>query len=138
MLRWDGDGGMEQHKRDAGELAERCIAEWCRVAAEAGEPVAQWLLGTCRYRGIGIRCDDFEAAKWFRRAAKQGHADAQWKLGYWCYAQGRGVPRDLAEATRWYERAAALGYSKAQKQLLRLQRDAHEAARRSPERKGHA
>ncbi|TCP40914.1 tetratricopeptide repeat protein [Rhodovulum marinum] len=70
-------------------------------AAEAGDPVAQELLGLMYRRSKEYS----EAADWFRRAAKQGRTKAQIGLG-WMYESGEGVPLDPARAHMWYDIAA--------------------------------
>lgn len=73
-------------------------------AAEAGDPVAQEMLGLMYRRGKEYS----EAAYWFRRAAKQGRTKAQIGLG-WMYENGEGVPLNPARAHMWYDMAAENG-----------------------------
>ncbi|MFC1833906.1 tetratricopeptide repeat protein [Thermodesulfobacteriota bacterium] len=54
--------------------------KWFRVAAEQGDPNAQYQLGEKYLHGKGVPADREEAAKWFRRAAKNGNKDAQKQL----------------------------------------------------------
>jgi TPR repeat protein len=83
-------------------------AERCRVAAEDGNPVAQFALGGLYYNGDGVEQDASEAVKWYRKAAEQGYAKAQVALGL-LYAQGIGVDADNEEAFKWFREAAKQG-----------------------------
>lgn len=55
-----------------GRLFYGNIIEEFRKAAEAGDPRAQFCLGTCYKTGDGVEIDETEAAKWLRKAAEQG------------------------------------------------------------------
>ena len=90
-----------------------------RTAASSGDAVAQYNLGMCYARGVGVSQDMAEAVKWFRLSADQGHAAAQYELGA-CYLRGEGVPRDAAEAAKWFRLAADQGNQLAQEALKRL------------------
>ncbi|MGC9418376.1 MAG: tetratricopeptide repeat protein [Rhodovulum sp.] len=70
-------------------------------AAEAGDPVAQEMLGLMYRRSKEYA----EAADWFRRASEQGRTKAQIGLG-WMYETGEGVPQDTVRAHMWYHLAA--------------------------------
>lgn len=83
--------------------------ELYRRAAEEGSKEAQYNLGVCYSKGIGVTPDKAESVKWYRKAAEQGQVNAQWNLGM-CYDNGRGVTQDKAEAVKWYDRAAEQGY----------------------------
>jgi hypothetical protein len=63
---------------------------WLWVAAQAGDPFAQSLLGSCFNRGWGITIDPRAAYAWWLRAAEAGEPDALYNLGT-AYATGRGV-----------------------------------------------
>ena len=81
--------------------------------ANAGDAVAQQILGVAYDDGQGVPEDDVEAVKWYRLAALQGVADAQYELGM-MYYNGTGVPQDYAEAAKWFRLAAEQGIAKAQ------------------------
>ena len=51
--------------------------DWCRMAAEQGNAVAQFNLGRCYAHGEGVNEDMTEAVKWFRAAAEQGDENAK-------------------------------------------------------------
>ena len=86
---------------------------WFRKAADAGQSLAQLLLGLCYDLGIGLAKDTALAIPWFVKAAAQGLAPAQFILGT-CYASGRGVAANAALAASWYAKAAAQGFTKQQ------------------------
>ena len=60
--------------------------EGYKAKAGKGDPVAQFNLGNCHYKGEGVAKDMVEAVKWYRKAADKGLADAQFNLGA-CYCQ---------------------------------------------------
>lgn len=80
--------------------------EWYRKAAEKGDHLAQYRLGTIFDKGeSGVRQDKAEAVKWFRMGAEQDQIDCQYMLGLH-YATGEGVERDLDEAAKWIRKSA--------------------------------
>jgi clan AA aspartic protease (TIGR02281 family) len=105
-------------------LAKRCAklpdyteaTKWSRNAADRGEALAQFLLGSMYASGVVVKRDDAESAKWYRKAADQGDAKAQTGLGL-AYDLGMGVNRDYAEARKWYRKAADQGDATGQNYL---------------------
>ena len=87
--------------------------EAVKMAAEQGDDLAQFDLGSMYYKGEGVPEDIAVAVAWFRKAAEQGHAQAQSFLGS-LYDIGEGVPEDDALAVRWYRKAAEQGFAQAQ------------------------
>ncbi len=89
-----------------------------RASAEAGDPHAQFTLGSMFFEGDGVAPSHAAGAAWFRLAAEQGHADAQFNLGV-LYEQGggSGVPPDPRRAVLWFSKAANAGHPKAQSSL---------------------
>ena len=79
--------------------------EELRLAAEQGDPDAQYELGRMYNKGEGVPPDGQEAVRWLQLAAEQGNADAQLILGL---ADAGG------EAARWYRLAAEQGNANAQ------------------------
>ena len=71
--------------------------KWTRLAAEAGEPVAQVNLAICYKTGQGVEQSDAEAIRWTRKAAEQGDVEALYNLAY-CYAEGDGVEQSIEKA----------------------------------------
>ena len=51
--------------------------KWYKKAAEQGHAGAQYNLGPCFAKGVGVEIDLEEAARWFKKAADQGHVNAQ-------------------------------------------------------------
>lgn len=84
------------HDRGADGEAE----QWCRVAAEAGHPVATNNVGYL----LDLRNAATEAEGWYRRAAELGYPDAMFNLGLHFEAHG-----DDAAAQRWFRNAADAG-----------------------------
>jgi TPR repeat protein len=79
--------------------------KWYRIAAETGNPYAQFNLGNF-YR----RVDRYgEAADWLERSDDQGYLPATYALGI-LYRFGAGVPQDAAKALGYFERAAHGGH----------------------------
>jgi uncharacterized protein len=77
-----------------------------RVAAEQGNPAAQFVLGQFLSNGDGVEQNYKEAAVWFRRAAEQGDDAAEEALAA-AYFFGRGIPQDYIEAHKWANLAVA-------------------------------
>ena len=104
---------------DKKETDLRGQVESYREAAERGDAKAQYKLGRCYAKGLGVDKNWVEAVKWYRMAAEQGDAKAQYKLGR-CYALGVGVDKyDMVEAAKWYRMAAEQGDANAQYALGR-------------------
>lgn len=80
---------------------------WLQVAAEAGSPEAQYILG----QGLG---DTPEALNFLRQAATQGHADAAFALGV---ASLEGPSQNISAAVSWFRVAASKGHGAAQYNL---------------------
>ena len=93
--------------------------KWLVRAAEAGEPVAQYRLGTLYERGRGVALDTAKAARWYQAAANQGSRKAMHNLAV-AFTEGAGVKKDFAEASRWFLKAAALGLKDSQFNLAVL------------------
>jgi hypothetical protein len=87
-----------------------------RMAAEQGNPEAQFELGQMHAQGLGITQQFEAAADWYLLAAKQGHAKAQFHLGF-LYSHGQGVSQDYAKAYQWYCISDRFGYALAKKNL---------------------
>ena len=84
------------------------MPEPLRRAAEAGNPVAAYEIGTRFAEGKGVARDLAQAAQWYQRAADAGLAPAEYRLGS-LYERGQGVVRDEARAVALYRRAADQG-----------------------------
>lgn len=74
--------------------------------ARLGDPQAQFELGLCYQKGLGVKAREDKAAKWLLRAAQQGLPRAQSEYAE-LLACGRGVKRNEDKALAWFKRAAA-------------------------------
>ena len=88
-------------------------------AAEKGQAVAQYRLGTLYERGQGVPADGAKAAHWYEMAANQGNRKAMHNLAV-AYAGGASGKKNMAEAARWFAKAASLGLSDSQFNLAVL------------------
>ncbi len=73
--------------------------------AGRGYAPAQYRVGLCYDRGIGVAKDGLQAVYWYKQAARAGVSSAQVELGD-CYRAGRGTIKDAALAYHWYREAA--------------------------------
>jgi localization factor PodJL len=87
-----------------------------KAAADGGDPLAAYEMGTRHLEGRGVAVSAAEAAKWYQRAADAGVVPAQYRLGS-LYEKGTGVLRDFERARRLYERAGEAGNAKAMHNL---------------------
>src|SRR5512140_1259738 len=90
----------------------KAAALWTPLA-EAGDPTAQYRLGTLYAEGQGVPQDDDIAFKWFLRAAEKGEPSAQYDVGA-SYMGGHGVKASDVEGAKWFLRAANQGMVYAQ------------------------
>jgi localization factor PodJL len=104
---------------NAAALSVRDAIAAIRDHAAAGDPAAQFELGSRYSEGRGVGRDAKAAAEWFQKAAEQGLAPAQYRLGS-LYEKGVGVDRDYAQARGWYQRAAQAGNARAMHNLAVL------------------
>jgi localization factor PodJL len=88
-------------------------------AAEKGQAVAQYRLGTLYERGQGVSADPAKAMHWYELSANQGNRKAMHNLAV-AYASGPPGKRNMTEAARWFAKAAALGLSDSQFNLAVL------------------
>jgi localization factor PodJL len=108
----DGTGGTPVNLPDA--------VKFLSQAAEKGQAVAQYRLGTLYERGQGVAADPAKAAHWYEMAANQGNRKAMHNLAV-SYASGaNGGKKNMPEAARWFAKAAALGLSDSQFNLAVL------------------
>ena len=84
---------------------DQAAVDMIRAAAEAGNPQAQYELGTILLSSTGAEKKPEEALKWYRMAAKQNNADAQYTLGK-MYAAGDGVKKSRDRAFEYFNMAA--------------------------------
>lgn len=90
----------------------KAAALW-QPLADAGDPVAQYRLGTLYAEGRGVAQSDETAFKWFLRAAQKGDPLAQYDVGA-SYMGGHGVKASDVDGAMWFQRAANQGMPYAQ------------------------
>jgi len=78
------------------------------MAANAGNPTAQYMLGYAHYRGILRPRDYKKAAKLIKSAAEAGIDDAQYIMAQ-MYIQGIGVPQNYGNAVKYLQKSAEQG-----------------------------
>jgi localization factor PodJL len=88
-------------------------------AAQAGNAIAQYELGSRLADGRDVNRDFKTAAVWLEKAATQGLAPAQFRLAT-LYEKGLGVQRDETIAKLWYQRAGERGNAHAMHNLAVL------------------
>ena len=81
-----------------------------RMAADKGNPEAQYLLGHCYEYGIGVSKDIDEALRLYHIAAEQDFDEALFELGV-CYRDGRGVSKDRSTAYSYFMRVSVADVS---------------------------
>jgi hypothetical protein len=85
-----------------------------KAAAENGDLVSQWFLGTIYQNGNGVSKDMLIAKYWYEESALQGYADAQNNLSI-LYSLGKESDRDYLKAYMWANLASFNGSTKASK-----------------------
>ena len=84
--------------------------DYFEMAANANNPIAQYMLGYAHYKGK-LRTKDYKkAAKLFKNAADSGIDDAQYNLAQ-MYMQGQGVPQNYGNAVKYLRQSVAQGNS---------------------------
>ena len=96
-------------------LAEHSPAAMLRMA-EAGDPLALYLVGYMFEWGVGVERSLPQARLWLERAAATGHPAGQLEYGYYLLHHGDGQA-DRARAIALYRQAAAQDYAKAMSHL---------------------
>ncbi len=85
--------------------------------AEAGDPEAQFTLGSLYFMGIDMPKDTPKAVQWLQKAAEQEHVQAQDLLGIIYQFGDEKVPKDATKAVKWLQKAAEQGHAMAQTDL---------------------
>lgn len=88
-------------------------------AAQAGDKVAQYLIGNSYLNGIGVQKDDAQAVAWFTKSAEQGLVRAVAVLGSFT-VRGIGTPEDSMEGFRLLLKASNAGNAYASYELAIL------------------
>jgi localization factor PodJL len=107
----DGTNGAPVNLPDA--------VKFLTQAAEKGQAVAQYRLGTLYERGQGVAADGAKAVHWYGLAAAQGNRKAMHNLAV-AHASGSGSKKNMPEAARWFAKAASFGLSDSQFNLAVL------------------
>jgi len=89
------------------------------AAAEAGDPLGQYGLGTAYLTGRGVPKDVAKALNWLERAAERGSPESLNALGE-LYFNGAGLPRDEARGVDYFRRAADKGYPPSLEKMAEL------------------
>jgi len=100
-------GLKEGLEASAAEDYERSYREVLPLA-EAGHPVAQFLVAQAYRAGRAVPKDDVRALEWYKQSADRGNVQAQINLAR-SYQLGEGTPKDYQAALKWYLRAAEQG-----------------------------
>jgi len=95
---------LAQYHHEKGELSEE--VRMLRLAAERGNPHAQFRLGSLYHNGVGVDKDVMKAQTLYRLAADQGYARGQLALGILFSEGDAEVPKNLPEAARFFRLAA--------------------------------
>ncbi|MEE9347309.1 MAG: peptidoglycan-binding protein [Robiginitomaculum sp.] len=99
---------------------EQEAAKYIRLAANQGQPAAQYYLGNLYENGQGVSADAEQARKLTQSAAQSGHRIAMYDLALY-YIEGKGgVAPDMAIAAQWFSKAAEFGMTDAQYNLAVL------------------
>jgi TPR repeat protein len=101
---YEGEDGGNRDFLEAGR--------WASLAADAGHPIAQLLLGRMFLFGEQVEADAKAAVQWFQLAANQEVPEAMYWLGQ-LTADGIGTKRDWIVALKWLKKAADEGITSA-------------------------
>jgi localization factor PodJL len=107
----DGTNGLTVNEAEG--------ARWLERAANGGDAMAAYRLGTLYERGHGVPTNAKKADELYGIAAKQGNRKAMHNLAV-AFAEGSGVPKNLQQASEWFTRAAEMGLSDSQFNLAVL------------------
>jgi TPR repeat protein len=83
-------------------------AKWYRLAAEQGDPGAQFSLAVMLILGDGIKKNKKEAVNWIIEAANQNEPRAQFALGVLLFF-GDGIKENRLLAMEWLQKSASQG-----------------------------
>ena len=111
-------GLILQNPQDAASFPE--AVDLFRRAATQGNADAEYNLGVCLRRGLGVAVDNNAAEHFYRSAAQRNHVSAQLALGD-LIAQSATSDVQWLEAARWYRLAAESGNAPAKERLVQMQ-----------------
>ena len=100
MIFSEGGEGVEKDDKKAMECFQR--------AADRGQTVAMYNVGTYYEKGRGVAANAAESLKWHLKSALGGLSLAQREIGL-RYREGRGMAKDSVAAISWLGRAAGSG-----------------------------
>ncbi len=112
-------GGLILESPDQAARFPRAVELFERAAAK-GNTDAEYNLGVCLRRGLGVRQDAKAAERSYRTAAERNHVSAQLALGD-LVAERAATEAEWLEATHWYRLAADSGNAAAQTRLAEVQ-----------------
>lgn len=93
---------------------EKKSFELFKIAADNGNPYAQYALGLNYYSGVGCNKDDIKARKYYKLAADSGFIpEASYNYGAMLF-MGEGGVKDLDESLKYYMKASNQGFPQAQ------------------------
>ena len=100
----------DQQLLPAARAGDRAAARALKRRAEAGDAIAQSLLGTLYNRGWGVGMDPRAAHAWWTRAARAGVINALYNLGV-TWSVGRGATADPTQGYALMRAAQLRGFS---------------------------
>jgi len=100
---------------EAGRNAE--AVRLIRLAANQGQPAAQYRLGKLYEAGIGVKANPDTAMELLARAAKNGNSVAMHDLGHYYAIGAPGREADITQAAIWFHKAADHGMLDSQYNL---------------------
>ena len=109
-------GGLILESPDNAARFPRAV-ELFRRAAALGNTDAEYNLGVCLRRGLGVQVDANAAEHRYRLAAERNHVSAQLALGDLIAERATSDTQRLEEATYWYRLAADGGHAAAKTRL---------------------
>jgi TPR repeat protein len=112
-------GGLILENPDNGARFPQAF-ELFRVAARQGNTDAEYNLGVCLRRGLGVTPNREEAEGHYRRAARSGHESAQLALGD-LIAESAASEAEWRDACHWYQLAADHGNVTAKARLADIE-----------------
>ncbi|HSM97254.1 MAG TPA: hypothetical protein VLT91_14520 [Rhizomicrobium sp.] len=107
----DGTNGLNVNEAEG--------ARWLERAANGGDAMAAYRLGTLYERGHGVPTNAAKADQLYGIAAKQGNRKAMHNIAV-AFAEGSGVPKNMQQAAEWFTKASELGLKDSQFNLAVL------------------
>ncbi len=124
---------MVQSGVPASKPARREALPWFVKASQAGLPEAQFALGYCLLKGVGVRHDESKALFWLGKAAANREPDAEVALAAHALAAGSDLD-SFKRAMDWLEQAVEQSNDDGILYLSALLATAPDATLRDPQR----